>query len=156
MHLRFGFYLHIDKFWPEQQIRNWRQRNWDAVRAMVATHGSITEFYLDDATMEVPSDLTPWRERPQASRLLRDLANGNLDAIAVGTVRHRTFAATPVWDVVALLAWQRKQLWTADVNGPLDPTNPSHILALKGQRGIPKPDPSTDTASPTTRQNRRG
>ncbi|MCP2343710.1 hypothetical protein [Actinomadura rupiterrae] len=140
MHLRFGFYLHADAFWPEQQIRNWRQRNWEAVQQMVATCGTIIDSYLDDATLEVPSDLTPWKHRPQAGRLLGDLGNGTLDAVAVGTIHHRTFAATPIWDVVALLARHGTQLWTADVNGPL----------------LLKPDPA-DAAAPTrTRQNRKG
>ncbi|MFC5188022.1 hypothetical protein [Actinomadura harenae] len=137
--LRFGFYVHVDYLWPEQQVASWPQNNQDAVRQMITTHGTVVDTYLDNTTTEVPSDTTPWGRRAQAHRLLRDLAANKLDAIAVGTVRNRTFAATPVWDVAMLLGCHGKQLWTADVGGPLDPTNSEHILHLKVTYGIPAP-----------------
>ncbi|MCP2341993.1 hypothetical protein [Actinomadura rupiterrae] len=140
--LRFGFYRPISYLRRHQAVDRWHEQNSGAVDEMIAAHGVVTHTYLDDITSEDHAKPGPWGQRLLAKKLLADLAADTLDAVAVCTVGRGAFAATPVWDVVMLLACQGKQLWSADIGGPLDPRNPEHILWLKVKLGVPEPNPA--------------
>ncbi|MCP2342931.1 hypothetical protein [Actinomadura rupiterrae] len=148
--LRFGFYRPVSYLRRQIPVDHWNEQNTAAVEKMIAAaHGRMVDTYLEDISSEDHARPGPWGQRLLAKKLLTDLAADTLDAVAVCTVARGAFAATPVWDVVMLLACQGKQLWSADIGGPLDPRNPEHILWLKVKLGVPEPNPALLT-TPTT------
>ncbi|MGI5165622.1 hypothetical protein ACQEU3_14800 [Spirillospora sp. CA-253888] len=132
---RDGRRPHAAQWWDQQTART----------VIEPRGGKITAEYFDILSTNDGEPIevlqTAWGQRPQARALIDDLPADVFDAVIIARVTFRTFAATPLWDVVELLARHGKQLWTGETGGPLDPASRRDVLLMKILAGANEPRP---------------
>lgn len=128
--LRFAFYGRdsTEDFQDRLSSSQWQR---DFAEDLIAGRGSIAAEFFDSGV----SRRIPWRERPQASRLLALLASPGrgFDAIVVGEFE-RAFYADQYAELASVFAQHGVQVWLPELDGPVDPANELHmsLLALLG------------------------
>lgn len=99
--------------------------------------GEIVAVYHDS---DVSRGL-PWRRRPEASRLLGDLAlsppERGWDAAVIGEA-HRAFEGEQYALTFPLFVHFGVDLWVPDVGGRIDPDNESHDMIMNTYGGLSK------------------
>lgn len=105
-------------------------REWQLSRALalVAPHrGQVVAEYFDvDASRSIPP-----QRRPEASRLLAELANPArvFEAVVVGEPQ-RAFYGNQFGNTFPLFEHYGVDLWVPEVGGPIDPANEAHDLIM--------------------------
>jgi len=128
--LRFAFYGRVstEDFQDPISSRRWQ---YDCADELVAGHGAIVAEFFDIGQ----SRRKAWVDRPQAAALLTAIADPQrgFDAIVVGEYE-RAFHGSQLALLVPLLARHGVQLWLPELDGPVDPANPTHqaVLTLLG------------------------
>ncbi|MFC9973843.1 hypothetical protein ACFVH6_23390 [Spirillospora sp. NPDC127200] len=137
MPLRFALYGYALEQ-PHNGRRPHAEQWWDqqTARTVIEPRGGklVAEYFDILSTHDgepIETSQTSWGQRPQARALIDALPADTFDAVIIARVTFRTFAATPLWDVVELLAHHGKQLWTGEIGGPLDPASRSDVLLMK-------------------------
>lgn len=84
----------------------------------------IAEFFDIDKSRAIP-----WQRRPQAARLLTELANAErgFDAVVIGEP-HRAFYGNQYGLTFPLFQHYGVPLWVPEVSGAIDPANEAHDL----------------------------
>ena len=116
--MRFAFKGRVS---TEDQQDPESSRAWQLSRArslIEPTGGVIVAEYFDIGQ----SRSIPWRRRPQASALLRDLANPDrgFDAVVIGEPQ-REFYGNQFGLTFLVFVHYGVQLWVPEVGGALDP-----------------------------------
>ncbi len=105
---------------------------------LVAGHGQVVAAYFDPGT----SRRIPWRQRPQAARLMAAASSPEsaIDAIVVGEYE-RAFTGTQFSTLYTWCTRHGIQLWLPETGGPVDLGNRDHralmaLLATQSQREV--------------------
>lgn len=104
--------------------------------ALIRPHqGEIGAVYHD---IDVSRSL-PWVRRPQATRLLADLADPQRgwNKLVIGEPQ-RAFSGPQFQLVFPLLCHHKVQLWVPEVGGPVDPDSEAHDLVMNLFGGLSK------------------
>jgi site-specific DNA recombinase len=135
--LRFAFYGRTSTTRHQDRVssQGWQR---DMANDLVAGHGQVIAAYFDAGT----SRRVPWRQRPQAARLIAAIASPEptIDAIVVGEYE-RAFTGT---QFATLYTWCTRhgiQLWLPETGGPVDLGNRDHrallsLLATQSHREV--------------------
>lgn len=96
--------------------------------SLVAGRGEITNVVHDTDV----SRALPWDRRPQASRLLADMADPNRgwDGIVIGEPQRAFGNAVQYQTVAAAMEYHGVSLWVPEVGGPVDFTSEAHDIVL--------------------------
>ena len=131
---RIAFYGRVS---TEDQQDPEASRQWQLSRArsLIDPHGQIVEEYFDVGE----SRSIPWKRRPEASRLLRAVAEPNrpFDAVVIGEPQ-RAFYGTQFGDTFPLFVHFGVELWVPEIGGPVDPTSDAHDLIMNLYGGMGK------------------
>ncbi|WP_254896795.1 recombinase family protein [Amycolatopsis sp. Hca4] len=135
--LRFAFYGRTSTTRHQDRVssQGWQRGMADE---LVAGHGQVVAAYFDAGT----SRRLPWRQRPQAARLMAAASSPEsaIDAIVVGEYE-RAFTGS---QFATLYTWCTRhgiQLWLPETSGPVDLANRDHrtllaLLATQSQREV--------------------
>ena len=131
---RIAFYGRVS---TEDQQDPEASRQWQLSRArsLIDPHGQIVEEYFDVGE----SRSIPWKRRPEASRLLRAIAEPNrpFDAVVIGEPQ-RAFYGTQFGDTFPLFVHFGVELWVPEIGGPVAPTSDAHDLIMNLYGGMGK------------------
>jgi hypothetical protein len=112
--LRFAFYgrMSTKEFQDRLSSARWQR---DFAEDVIDGKGAIVAEYFDVGC----SRRLPWPMRPQAGRLLADLASPDrkFDAIVVGEYE-RAFYGDHFQELAPVLAWYGVDLWLPELSGP--------------------------------------
>ncbi|MFI7246489.1 recombinase family protein [Streptomyces qinglanensis] len=113
-------------------------RNWQLTRARALIEpkgGEIVAEYFDSGH----SRALPWKRRPRAAELLRDLRDPErpFDAVVIGEPQ-RTFYGNQFGNTFPLFVHFGIPLWVPEVGGPIDPENEAHDLVMSVFGGMSK------------------
>jgi site-specific DNA recombinase len=134
--MRFAFYGRVS---TEDAQDPAASRAWQLRRAneLIGSqdNGLVVAEYFDVGK----SRSLPWKRRPEASRLLTDLADTerDWDAVVIGEPA-RAFYGSQFALTYPLFAHFRVQLWVPEVGGPIDPGSEAHDLVMNLFGGLSK------------------
>lgn len=135
MSLRFAFYGRVsteDAQDPEAS-RSWQKRR---ATDLIAPHGgTLVTDYFDVGQ----SRSLPWKRRPEASRLLADVAgrDRSFDAVVIGEPA-RAFYGPQFALTFPVLTHYGVGLWVPEVGGAVDPGSEAHDLVMTLFGGMSK------------------
>ena len=108
-----------------------RRMQMDAAQRLIGVHGEIVEEYFDIGE----SRSRPWKQRPEALRLLNDIANPERrwQAIVVGAA-DRAWHGNQFSQMQPAFEAHGIELWIPEIGGRYDETNVSHdvLLSMSG------------------------
>ena len=135
MGMRFAFYGRVS---TEDAQDPAASRSWQLRRAnelIRPTCGMVVAEYFDIGQ----SRSLPWKRRPEASRLLRDLvaADRGFDAVVIGEPA-RAFYGSQFALTYPLFTHYRVALWVPEVGGAVDPGSEAHDLVMNLFGGLSK------------------
>lgn len=135
MSLRFAFYGRVS---TEDAQDPEASRSWQKRRAMdlIAPHGgALAADYFDVGQ----SRSLPWKRRPEASRLLADVArrDRSFDAVVIGEPA-RAFYGPQFALTFPILTHYGVGLWVPEVGGAVDPGSEAHDLVMTLFGGMSK------------------
>lgn len=135
MSLRFAFYGRVsteDAQDPEAS-RSWQRRR---ALDLITSHGGIIAADYFDVGQ---SRSLPWKRRPEASRLLADVASGGrgFDAVVIGEPA-RAFYGPQFALTFPVLTHYGVGLWVPEVGGAVDPGSEAHDLVMTLFGGMSK------------------
>jgi DNA invertase Pin-like site-specific DNA recombinase len=133
MPINFAFYGRVS---TEDQQDPVASRNWQLARArsLIDKHGRIVEQFFDVGE----SRSTPWKRRPEASRLLAAIKAGrDLDAVVIGEPQ-RAFYGNQYGLTYPVLQHYGVDLWVPEVGGVIDPDSEAHDLVMSVFGGMSK------------------
>jgi site-specific DNA recombinase len=113
-------------------------RAWQLTRskALIEPRGGVivAEFFDVDKSRSIP-----WQRRPEASRLLAELANSErgFSAVVIGEP-HRAFYGNQYGLTFPLFQHYEVPLWVPEVGGGIDPANEAHDLVMSVFGGMSK------------------
>lgn len=135
MSLRFAFYGRVS---TEDAQDPEASRSWQKRRAMdlIAPHGGVLAVDYFDVGQ---SRSLPWKRRPEASRLLADVAcrDRNFDAVVIGEPA-RAFYGPQFALTFPVLTHYGVGLWVPEVGGAVDPGSEAHDLVMTLFGGMSK------------------
>jgi DNA invertase Pin-like site-specific DNA recombinase len=113
-------------------------RNWQISRSRALIEpagGIIVAVYFDIGQ----SRSLPWKRRPEAARLLADLADPGrgFDAVVVGEPQ-RAFYGNQYSLTMPVFTHYGVELWVPEVGGPIDPDSEAHDLIMSVFGGMSK------------------
>ena len=113
-------------------------RNWQISRSRALIEpagGIIVAEYFDIGQ----SRSLPWKRRPEAARLLADLANPGrgFDAVVIGEPQ-RAFYGNQYSLTMPAFTHYGVELWVPEVGGPIDPDSEAHDLIMSVFGGMSK------------------
>lgn len=133
--MKFAFYGRVsteDQQDPEAS-RGWQIRR---ARALIEPHGgTIVEQYFDIGQ----SRSLPWKRRPEAARLLADVAGSDrrFDSIVIGEPQ-RAFYGNQFGLTFPVLTHYGVGLWVPEVGGAVDPGSEAHDMVMTLFGGMSK------------------
>ncbi|MGH3519349.1 MAG: recombinase family protein [Haloechinothrix sp.] len=131
---RFAFYGRVS---TEDQQDPEASRNWQLSRAqaLVEGHGEIVSEFFDIGH----SRSIPWKRRPEASRLLDALKQGDrgFDAVVIGEPQ-RAFYGYQYGLTFPVFVHYGVELWVPEVGGAIDPESEAHDLVMSVFGGMSK------------------
>lgn len=135
MSLRFAFYGRVsteDAQDPEAS-RSWQRRR---ASDLIIPHGGIIAADYFDVGQ---SRSLPWKRRPEASRLLADVASSDrgFDAVVIGEPA-RAFYGPQFALTFPVLTHYGVGLWVPEVGGAVDPGSEAHDLVMTLFGGMSK------------------
>lgn len=135
MSLRFAFYGRVsteDAQDPEAS-RSWQKRR---ATDLIAPHGGVLVTDYFDVGQ---SRSLPWKRRPEASRLLADVAgcDRSFDAVVIGEPA-RAFYGPQFALTFPVLTHYGVGLWVPEVGGAVDPGSEAHDLVMTLFGGMSK------------------
>ena len=123
---RFAFYGRVS---TEDQQDPTSSRGWQLARstALIEQHGVVVAEYFDVGQ----SRSLPWKRRPEAARLLSDLARPDrgFDAVVIGEPA-RAFYGAQFGLTFPVLTHYGVELWVPEVGGRVDPGSDAHELVM--------------------------
>ncbi|MFC9659492.1 recombinase family protein [Nocardia sp. NPDC127606] len=133
-HLKFAFAGRVS---TEDHQDPEASRNWQLARArtLIEREGEIvTEFFDIGQSRSIP-----WKRRPEANRLLAQLADPNrgFDAVVIGEPQ-RAFYGNQFGLTFPVFVHYGVQLWVPEVGGPIDPDSEAHDLIMSVFGGMSK------------------
>lgn len=133
--MKFAFYGRVS---TEDQQDPEASRGWQIRRAqtLIEPHGgAIVEQYFDIGQ----SRSLPWKRRPEASRLLADVASADrrFDGIVIGEPQ-RAFYGNQFGLTFPVLTHYGVQLWVPEVGGAVDPGSEAHDMVMTLFGGMSK------------------
>ncbi len=133
--MRFAFYGRVS---TEDQQDPQASRNWQYTRAsqlVEAAGGEIVDEYFDIGQ----SRSLPWARRPEASRLLDQIADPNrpFDGVVIGEPQ-RAFYGNQFGLTFPIFVHYSIQLWVPEVGGAIDPGSDAHEIVMSLYGGISK------------------
>lgn len=133
--MRFAFYGRVS---TEDQQDPQASRNWQYTRArqlVEAVGGEIVDEYFDIGQ----SRSLPWARRPEASRLLSQLASPvrTFDGVVIGEPQ-RAFYGNQFGLTFPVFVHYDVQLWVPEVGGAIDPGSDAHEIVMSLYGGISK------------------
>ncbi|MGW5049717.1 recombinase family protein [Actinokineospora sp. NPDC004072] len=132
--LRFAFYWRVSTEDNQDPITS---RNWQHKLSMtvIGNHGTIVREYSDVGE----SRALPWKRRPGAAQLLKDLADPTrpFDAVVIGEPQ-RAFYGNQYGLIMPVFVHFGVQLWVPEVAGPIDPDSEAHDLVMSLFSGMSK------------------
>lgn len=135
MSLRFAFYGRVS---TEDAQDPEASRSWQKRRAMdlIAPHGGVLVTDYFDVGQ---SRSLPWKRRPEASRLLVDVAarDRSFDAVVIGEPA-RAFYGPQFALTFPVLTHYGVGLWVPEVGGAVDPGSEAHDLVMTLFGGMSK------------------
>lgn len=135
MSLRFAFYGRVS---TEDAQDPEASRSWQKRRAMdlITPHGGVLVTDYFDVGQ---SRSLPWKRRPEASRLLVDVAAGDriFDAVVIGEPA-RAFYGPQFALTFPVLTHYGVGLWVPEVGGAVDPGSEAHDLVMTLFGGMSK------------------
>ncbi|WP_139821119.1 recombinase family protein, partial [Mycobacterium xenopi] len=135
MSLRFAFYGRVS---TEDAQDPEASRSWQKRRAidLIAPHGGVLAADYFDVGQ---SRSLPWKRRPEASRLLGDVAcrDRNFDAVVIGEPA-RAFYGPQFALTFPILTHYGVGLWVPEVGGAVDPGSEAHDLVMTLFGGMSK------------------
>lgn len=141
MSLRFAFYGRVS---TEDAQDPEASRSWQKRRAidLIAPHGGVLAADYFDVGQ---SRSLPWKRRPEASRLLADVAcpDHNFDAVVIGEPA-RAFYGPQFALTFPILTHYGVGLWVPEVGGAVDPGSEAHDLVMTlfgGEQGRARANP---------------
>jgi DNA invertase Pin-like site-specific DNA recombinase len=124
--LRFAFYgrMSTKEFQDRLSSAAWQR---DFAEDLIDGRGVIVAEFFDVGC----SRRLPWPQRPQAARLLAELASPErgFDAIVVGEFE-RAFYGEQFRELAPLFALYGVEVWLPELNGPVDAGNEFHMSLL--------------------------
>lgn len=132
--MRFAFYGRVSTEDAQDPAasRAWQLRRANDIISSVS--GEVVAEYFDLGQ----SRSLPWKRRPEASRLLADLAQPRpWDAIVIGEPA-RAFYGSQFSLTFPVLTHYRVALWVPEVGGPVDPGSEAHDLVMTLFGGLSK------------------
>lgn len=127
MSLRFAFYGRVS---TEDAQDPEASRSWQKRRAMdlITPHGGVLAADYFDVGQ---SRSLPWKRRPEASRLLADVAasDRSFDAVVIGEPA-RAFYGPQFALTFPVLTHYGVGLWVPEVGGAVDPGSEAHDLVV--------------------------
>lgn len=132
---RFAFYGRVSTEDAQDPVAS---RAWQLRRArdlIVPVGGQVVAEYFDIGQ----SRSLPWKRRPEASRLLADLADANRgwDAVVIGEPA-RAFYGEQFALTFPVLTHYHVALWVPEVGGAVDPGSEAHDLVMTLFGGLSK------------------
>ncbi|MBK5307781.1 MAG: recombinase family protein [Frankiaceae bacterium] len=132
---KFAFYGRVS---TEDQQDPASSRGWQLSRstALITPHdGQVVAEYFDIGL----SRSLPWKRRPEAARLLQDLARPNrgFDAVVIGEPA-RAFYGNQFGLTFPVFVHYGVQLWVPEVGGAVDPGSDAHDLVMSLYGGMSK------------------
>ena len=131
---RFAFYGRVS---TEDQQDPTSSRGWQLARstALIEQHGVVVAEYFDVGQ----SRSLPWKRRPEAARLLSDLARPDrgFDAVVIGEPA-RAFYGAQFGLTFPVLTHYGVELWVPEVGGRVDPGSDAHELVMSLYGGMSK------------------
>lgn len=135
MSLRFAFYGRVS---TEDAQDPEASRSWQKRRAidLIAPHGGVLAADYFDVGQ---SRSLPWKRRPEAPRLLADVAcpDHNFDAVVIGEPA-RAFYGPQFALTFPILTHYGVGLWVPEVGGAVDPGSEAHDLVMTLFGGMSK------------------
>ncbi len=133
--MRFAFYGRVS---TEDQQDPRASRNWQDTRAsqlVEAVGGEIVDEYFDIGQ----SRSLPWARRPEASRLLKQLASParTFDGVVIGEPQ-RAFYGNQFGLTFPIFVHYDVQLWVPEVGGAVDPGSDAHEIVMSLYGGMSK------------------
>ncbi|WP_337661972.1 recombinase family protein [Actinoalloteichus sp. AHMU CJ021] len=132
--MRFAFYGRVS---TEDQQDPEASRNWQRARAqaLIERHGPITTEFFDVGQ----SRSIPWKRRPEAARLLREIREParSFDAVVIGEPQ-RAFYGNQYGLTFPVFIHYRVGLWVPEVGGAVDPDSEAHDLVMSVFGGMSK------------------
>jgi site-specific DNA recombinase len=135
MIMRFAFYGRVS---TEDQQDPTSSKGWQVSRSssLIEPHGGqIVAEYFDVGQ----SRSLPWKRRPEAARLLADLANPGrgFEAVVIGEPA-RAFYGGQFGNTYPLFIHHKVDLWVPEVGGRIDPGSDAHDLVMSLYGGMSK------------------
>ena len=133
--LRFAFYGRVSS---EDQQDPASSRNWQLARArqlIDPSGGEVVADYFDIGQ----SRSLPWSRRPQAARLLGDLASPErgFEAVVIGEPQ-RAFYGNQFGLTFPVFVHYGVELWVPEVGGAIDPGSDAHEIVMSLYGGMSK------------------
>ena len=133
--MRFAFYGRVSTEDAQDPIasRAWQLRR--SSELIAPAGGRVVAEYFDIGQ----SRSLPWKRRPEASRLLNDIADvqRGFEAVVIGEPA-RAFYGSQFALTFPLFTHYRVALWVPEVGGPVDPGSEAHDLVMNLFGGLSK------------------
>ena len=133
--IRVAFYGRVsteDQQDPEAS-KGWQMRR---SKQLIEPHGGVVVEEFFDVGM---SRSLPWKRRPEATRLLKALANPDrgFDSVVIGEPQ-RAFYGNQFGLTFPVFTHYGVQLWVPEVGGPIDPGSEAHDMVMMLFGGMSK------------------